>query len=114
MCSKISSNLALEPDWVGVNQKGIHRICSCRFITANRKIEGEKSVRFFLRIFGSARWRGFLGKRARAVTSPLDMTPSSDVKWSQCVRKTESCAPAGAGGYPRRKIAGPQEAWLMG
>ena len=53
------------------------------------------------------------GDSVRAVASALDVAPSSVVKWSQRMRKTGSCAPAGTGGHPPRKIAGAYETWLL-
>lgn len=53
------------------------------------------------------------GESERAVASALDVAPSSVVKWSQRLRETGSCAPAGTGGHPPRKIVGAHEAWLL-
>ena len=53
------------------------------------------------------------GESVRAIASGLDVAPPSVVKWSQRLRETGSCAPAGTGGPPPRKIAGAQEAWLL-
>lgn len=53
------------------------------------------------------------GQSVRRVASALDVAPSSVVKWSQRLRSTGSCAPAGTGGHPPRKIVGVHEAWLL-
>ena len=53
------------------------------------------------------------GESVRQVAAALDVAPSSVVKWSQRLRETGSCAPAGTGGHPPRKIAGTYEAWLL-
>ncbi|WP_152563475.1 hypothetical protein [Palleronia rufa] len=53
------------------------------------------------------------GESVRQVAAALDVAPSSVVKWSQRLRATGSCAPAGTGGHPPRKIAGGHEAWLL-
>ena len=53
------------------------------------------------------------GESVRAIASALGVAPSSVVKWSQRLRATGSCAPAGTGGHPPRKIAGAHEAWLL-
>ncbi len=53
------------------------------------------------------------GESVRRVASALDVAPSSVVKWSQRLRETGSCAPAGTGGHPPRKIAGTHETWLL-
>jgi putative transposase len=53
------------------------------------------------------------GESVREVAAALDVAPSSVVKWSQRLRETGSCAPAGTGGHPPRKIAGAHEAWLL-
>ncbi len=53
------------------------------------------------------------GESVRQVASALDVAPSSVVKWSQRLRATGSCAPAGTGGHPPRKIVGAHEAWLL-
>nr|WP_255536575.1 transposase [Pacificimonas pallii] len=52
------------------------------------------------------------GESVGRVASALDVAPSSVVKWSQRLRTTGSCAPAGTGGHPPRKIVGAHEAWL--
>lgn len=53
------------------------------------------------------------GQSVRRVASALDVAPSSVVKWSQRLRATGSCAPAGTGGHPPRKIVGAHETWLL-
>jgi putative transposase len=53
------------------------------------------------------------GESLRRVASSLDVAPSSVVKWSQRLRETGSCAPAGTGGHPPRKIVGAHETWLL-
>lgn len=53
------------------------------------------------------------GESVRAVAAALDVAPSSVVKWSQRLRETGSCAPAGTGGHPPRKIAGAHEIWML-
>lgn len=53
------------------------------------------------------------GDSVRQVAAALDVAPSSVVKWSQRLRVTGSCAPAGTGGHPPRKIVGEHEAWLL-
>lgn len=53
------------------------------------------------------------GEGVRRVASALDVAPSSVVKLSQRLRETGSCAPAGTGGHPPRKIAGTHETWLL-
>ncbi|WP_439562824.1 helix-turn-helix domain-containing protein, partial [Roseinatronobacter sp.] len=53
------------------------------------------------------------GESVRRVAEALDVAPSSVVKWSQRLRATGSCAPAGTGGHPPRKIAGAHEAWIL-
>ena len=53
------------------------------------------------------------GQSEREIASALNVAQSSVVKWSQRLRATGSCAPAGTGGHPPRKIAGPHEAWLL-
>lgn len=53
------------------------------------------------------------GESVRRVVAAFDVAPSSVVKWSQRLRETGSCAPAGTGGHPPRKITGAQEAWLL-
>lgn len=53
------------------------------------------------------------GESVREVAAALDVAPSSVVKWSQRLRETGSCAPAGTGGHPPRKIVGAHEAWLL-
>lgn len=53
------------------------------------------------------------GESVRQVAAALDVAPSSVVKWSQRLRETGSCAPAGTGGHPPRKIIGAHEAWLL-
>ena len=41
------------------------------------------------------------------------MAPLSVVKWPQRLQMTGSCAPAGTGGPPPRKIAGAHEVWML-
>ena len=53
------------------------------------------------------------GESVRKIASALDVAPSSVVKWSQRLRTTGSCAPAGTGGHPPRKIVDVHEAWLL-
>ena len=53
------------------------------------------------------------GESVRRVAEALDVAPSSVVKWSQRLRVTGSCAPAGTGGHPPRKIAGAHEVWML-
>ncbi|ATX67558.1 hypothetical protein BG454_18495 [Roseinatronobacter bogoriensis subsp. barguzinensis] len=53
------------------------------------------------------------GESVRRVAEALDVAPSSVVKWSQRLRATGSCAPAGTGGHPPLKIAGAHEAWIL-
>ena len=53
------------------------------------------------------------GENVRRVAASLDVAPSSVVKWSQRLRETGSCAAAGTGGHPPRRIAGGHEAWLL-
>lgn len=53
------------------------------------------------------------GESVRRVAAALDVAPSSVVKWSQRQRQTGSCAPAGTGGHPPRKITGAHEAWML-
>jgi putative transposase len=53
------------------------------------------------------------GESVRQVALALDVAPSSVVKWSQRLRETGSCAPAGTGGHPPRKIVGAHEIWLL-
>jgi len=53
------------------------------------------------------------GESVRQVASALDVAPSSVVKWSQRLRETGTCAPAGTGGHPPRKIAGAHETWML-
>jgi len=53
------------------------------------------------------------GESVRQVAAALDVAPSSVVKWSQRLRVTGSCAPAGTGGHPPRKIANAHEAWML-
>lgn len=53
------------------------------------------------------------GERVRQVAALLDVAPSRVVMWSQRHRATGSCAPAGTGGHPPRKIAGAHQAWLL-
>ena len=53
------------------------------------------------------------GESVRRVAEALDVAPSSVVKWLQRLRATGSCAPAGTGGHPPRKIAGAHEAWIL-
>lgn len=53
------------------------------------------------------------GESVRQVAAALDVAPSSVVKWSQRFRVTGSCAPAGTGGHPPRKIAGAHEVWML-
>jgi len=53
------------------------------------------------------------GESVRRVAAALDVAPSSVVKWSQRLRVTGSCAPAGTGGHPPRKIAGAHEVWML-
>ncbi len=53
------------------------------------------------------------GESVRQVALALDVAPSSVVKWSQRLRETGSCAPAGTGGHPPRKIVGSHEVWLL-
>ena len=53
------------------------------------------------------------GESVRQVAEALDVAPSSVVKWSQRLRVTGSCAPAGTGGHPPRKIAGAHEVWML-
>lgn len=53
------------------------------------------------------------GESVRRVAESLDVAPSSVVKWSQRLRVTGSCAPAGTGGHPPRKIAGAHEVWML-
>ena len=53
------------------------------------------------------------GERVRRVAAALDVAPSIVVKWSQRQRETGSCAPAGTGGHPPRKIVGGHEAWML-
>ena len=53
------------------------------------------------------------GESVRRVAAALDVAPSSVVKWSQRLRRTGSCAPAGTGGHPPRKIVGDHEAWAL-
>ena len=53
------------------------------------------------------------GESVRRVAEALDVAPSSVVKWSQRQRETGSCAPAGTGGHPPRKIVGDYETWLL-
>lgn len=53
------------------------------------------------------------GESVRQVAAALDVAASSVVKWSQRLRETGSCAPAGTGGHPPRKITGAYEAWLL-
>ncbi len=53
------------------------------------------------------------GESIRQVAAALNVAPSSVVKWSQRLRKTGSCAPAGTGGHPPRKIAGAHEARML-
>lgn len=52
------------------------------------------------------------GESVRQVAVALEVAPSSVVKWSHRLRATGSCAPAGTGGHPPRKIVGAHEAWL--
>lgn len=70
-----------------------------------------KALSMDLRQRAMARLSG--GESVRQVAAALDVAPSSVVKWSQRLRKTGSCAPAGTGGHPPRKIAGAHEAWLL-
>jgi putative transposase len=53
------------------------------------------------------------GESVRAVALAFGVAPSSVVKWSQRLCGTGSCAPAGTGGHPPRKIAEAHEAWLL-
>lgn len=53
------------------------------------------------------------GESVRQVAAVLDVAPSSVVKWSQRLRASGSCAPAGTGGHRPRKIAGAHEVWLV-
>ena len=53
------------------------------------------------------------GESVRQVVAALDVAPSSVVNWSQRLRATGSCAPAGTGGHPPRRIAGAHEAWML-
>lgn len=53
------------------------------------------------------------GESVRQVAEALDVAPSSVVKWSQRLRATGSCAPAGTGGHPPRKIVGEHESWVL-
>jgi len=53
------------------------------------------------------------GESVRRVAAALDVAPSSVVKWSQRLRATGSCAPAGTGGHPPRKIVGAHERWML-
>lgn len=53
------------------------------------------------------------GESVRQVATALDVAPSSVVKWSQRLRETGSCAPAGTGGHPPRNIVGTHETWLL-
>lgn len=53
------------------------------------------------------------GESVRQVAAALDVAPSSVVKWSQRLRETGICAPAGTGGHPPRKIVGAHEGWLL-
>lgn len=53
------------------------------------------------------------GESVRRVAAALDVAPSRVVKWSQRLRVTGSCAPAGTGGHPSPKIAGAHEAWML-
>ena len=53
------------------------------------------------------------GESVRQVAAALDVAPSSVVKWSQRLRTTGSCAPAGTGGHPPRKIVGAHESWML-
>jgi putative transposase len=53
------------------------------------------------------------GESVRRVAEALVVAPSSVVKWSQRLRATGSCAPAGTGGHPPRKIAGAHEVWML-
>ncbi len=61
---------------------------------------------------GQGTFDGPSGEGLRAVASALDVAPCSVVKWSQRLRGTASCAPAGTGGLPPRKIAAQHKAWL--
>jgi len=70
-----------------------------------------KALSMDLRERAMARLSG--GESVRQVAAALDVAPSSVVKWSQRLRETGSCAPAGTGGHPPRKIAGTYEAWLL-
>lgn len=53
------------------------------------------------------------GESVRRVAAALNVAPSSVVKWSQRLRETGTCAPAGTGGHPPRKIIGLHEVWMM-
>ena len=70
-----------------------------------------KALSMDLRERAMARLSG--GESVRQVAAALDVAPSSVVKWSQRLRETGSCAPAGTGGHPSRKIAGVHEAWML-
>lgn len=70
-----------------------------------------KALSMDLRERAMARLSG--GESVRQVAAALDVAPSSVVKWSQRLRETGSCAPAGTGGHPPRKIAGVHEAWML-
>ena len=52
------------------------------------------------------------GESVRGVAAALDVARSSVVKWLQRLRQTGSCAAAGTGGHPPRKIAGAHAAWM--
>ena len=70
-----------------------------------------KALSMDLRERAMARLSG--GESVRQVADALDVAPSSVVKWSQRLRETGSCAPAGTGGHPPRKIVGAHEVWMM-
>jgi putative transposase len=53
------------------------------------------------------------GESVRHFALALDVAPSGVVKWSQRLRETGSCAPAGTGGHAPRKIVGAHEVWLL-